>query len=144
MLVDVQDMSCVLAVFLTATASSGLSHSPLWPRSTNLGWTFSACGWTSGSTVYTGTVSLAMCKVTASVKAVHRGPFFSYETQWLNDSANVGCFLAGVCGLVQCPTVIHASVWEAEIKVSVRCLQLQQPVNKLCSGLWSDATKANY
>ena len=46
-----------------------------------------------------GTVSLVICNVTAPIKAVHQAFFFSYRTQWLNDSANVGCFIASVCGL---------------------------------------------
>ena len=57
--------------------------------------------------------------------AVHPDPFLSYGTQWWNVSANVGCFIAGVCGLQcmsvhlivnnRCPTVIQASVWDAEM-----------------------------
>ena len=33
-------------------------------------------------------------------------------------------------------TLMHTSVWGAEINGSVRCLYLQQPLNKLCSGPW--------
>ena len=108
------------------------------------GWIFSACGWTTGfSAVYAGTISLAICNMTASVKAVHRDPFLSYRTQWLNDSTNPGCFIAGVCGLPgpvhlvvnnKYSTVIQASVRDVEINGTVRYLYLQQPLNKICSG----------
>ena len=40
-----------------------------------------------------------ICKVTAPIKAVHRAAFLSHGTQLLHDSANVGFFIAGVCGL---------------------------------------------
>ena len=63
-------------------------------------WRFLACGWTSGfSTVYTVMISIAICNLTTSVTAIHRDPFYSYGSQWLNDSTSIGCFLAGVWGL---------------------------------------------
>ena len=75
---DVQEMRCVLAVYFTHFGQEDEPVSYLWLevslrlRSTNLGRTFSVYGLTSGfSTVYTGTISLAICNVTASIKAVH-------------------------------------------------------------------------
>ena len=102
MLADVQDMRCVLSVYFTCLASktslsptSGLMHDPLRLCITNLSRTFSTCWWTSGfSTVYTDIIYLAICNLTASVKAVHWDSFFSYGTQWLNDSAKLGCFFS--------------------------------------------------
>ena len=108
MLVDVQDMRCVLAVCFTHFCPGrracllplDLDIMPRCGFDTNLGRTFSTCGWTSSfSTVYMSTISSVMCNVTASVKAVRRAPFLSYGAQWLNDSANVGWFIVGVYGL---------------------------------------------
>ena len=122
------------------------------------GQTFSACGWTSSfSTVYAGTISLAICNVTASFKAVHRDPFFSYGTQWLNDYADVGSFIADVCGLLRsCTSCSEQQVSHCDACVCLRGWNkfvgslplvttafkqtLQQAV--VCSR--SDATKPSY
>ena len=105
-------------------------------------WTFSACGWTSSlSTVYTGSTSLTICSVTASITA-----------------ANVGCLLVGVCGLQRSCAVVSCSEQMSHCDTCV-CLRwwnkcvgplplvatafeqtLQWTV--VCSR--SDATKSNY
>ena len=96
-------MLCVLAVFLTIflarrtslSASSGSRHhAPLWLHNTNLGsnifsmwmnlWLFHC--------IYGHNIFNDMQRDCIQ-KAVHQAPFFSYWTQWLNDSANVGCFI---------------------------------------------------
>ena len=107
MLVDVQDIRCVLAVCFTHFwPGRRACLLPLVWVSTRCGFvaqtrgqTFSACGWTSSfSSGYMGTISLTICNVTAPIKAVHRAAFLSYGTQLLHDSANVGWFIVGVCG----------------------------------------------
>ena len=82
------------------------------------GRTFSACGRTSGFyTVHIDIISLAIINVIASVKAIRRDPFFAYGTQWLNDSANVGCVIAGVCGL----PLSYTSCSEQQVSHSKTC-----------------------
>ena len=91
--------------------------------------------------LYAGIMSLALCNVTASIKAVHWDPFFSYGTRWLNDRANVGCLLAGVCGLPwSCTSRSEQQVSHCDACVCLRCwnkwvgpLPL---VAKLSSGSW--------
>ena len=83
---------------------------------------------------------LAICNVTASVTAVHRDPFFSYGTQWLNDSANVGCFIAGICRLPHsCASHSEQQVSYCDACFCLRCWNKcvgLLPLNKPCSGPW--------
>ena len=132
-------MRCVLAVYLTYFWPGRWAC--LLPLSWDMpfygfvaeiwGRTFSAWRWTSGfSTVYTGTVSLAICNVTAYIKAIHQAPFLSFGTQWLNDFANVGCFLEGVCGLPHsCASRSEQQVSHCDTCACLRCW------NKLVSPL---------
>ena len=86
-----------LARKTSLSASSGLRHRDLlWLRNTNLGSNI-FCMWMN--------LQLFHCIYEQHVfsdmqrDCINRDPFFSYRTQWLNDSPNAGCFLAGICGL---------------------------------------------
>ena len=97
---------CLMSIytFLASKSSpspaSGLRHSSLWLHITNL-----------GSNIFSMWMNLQLlhCKCGQQVfynmqrncicNSCPRAAFFSYGTQWLNDSANVGCFIAAVCGL---------------------------------------------
>ena len=57
--------------------------------------------------------------MTASITTDNRDSFFSYGTQWLNDSANVTCFIAGVSGLPQ------SSRSEQQVPHSATCVCLR-------------------
>ena len=59
--------------------------------------------------------------MTASVKAVQRDPFLSYGTQWLNDSANVGRFIVGVCGSPRPCASCSEQVSHSDTGVCLRC-----------------------
>ena len=80
----------------------------------------SACGWTSSSTVYTGSMSLMICSVTASVTAVHRDAFFSYGTRWFNDSANARYFIALLWAAVVCTSHSEQQVSHYDAGVCLR------------------------
>ena len=97
---------------------------------------FSACGWTSGfSTVYTGTISLTIRNMAASA-SVHRYPFLSYGKQWLNDPANVGCFIAGVHGLPRsCTSCSEQQVSHCDTCVCLRCWDKCWPDAFSCNSL---------
>ena len=125
--VDEQDMRWVLVVFLTHLWPGTRAVCFLWlqaccgfvaqtwgPKCSECGW------WSSGSSVYTGSMSLTTCSVTASIAAAHRDPFSSYGTQWLNDCVNVCCFIAGVCGLQVCTSRSEQQVSHCDTCVCLR------------------------
>ena len=84
-----------------------------------------------------GTISWAICTVTASVKTVHRDPFFSYGTQWLNDSANVGCIRAGICGLLRSSSS-EQQVSHSDTCICLRCWNNCVCLLSSCNSLWTN------
>ena len=161
---DVQDIRCVLAVCFTHFwPGRWACLLPLvWDRTRccfvaqTCGRTFSAYGWTSSfSTAYTGTISLTVCNVTAPIKAVHRSAFLSYGTQLLHDSANVGCFIADVCGLPRfshsvqqvshCDTCVCLRCWNKWVgPLPLVAKAFEQTLQRMVVCSRSDTTETNY
>ena len=89
------------------------------------------CKWTSGFYTGYGHSIFRGMQRDCIHKSCPLGPFLLDGTQWLNDSASVGCFLVDVCGLPRS----CSSHSEQQVSRCDTCLCLRW-WNKLDRGLW--------